>query len=191
MRIIGGQAGGRRIAVPPSGVRPTSDRVRESMFSALDARLEWSAVRVLDLYAGSGALGLEAASRGAAEVLLVERDARVYDVLSRNVTTLGLPGVRTVRGDVGQVIARPATTSFDLVLCDPPYDLPVADVAAILDTLVLQGWAAPGCAAVVERSARDAVPPWPVNWVPDRHRDIGETALWYGHVVARGSEESP
>jgi len=191
MRIIAGRAGGRRISVPPAGVRPTSDRVRESLFSALDARLDWATVRVLDLYAGSGALGLEAASRGAREVLLIERDARSYDVMCRNVTALGLPGVRTVRGDVAQVVGRPAPVAFDLVLCDPPYDLPTADVGAVLASLASNGWIAGGGTAVVERSAREAAAPWPVTWMADRHRTLGETTLWYGRIVARGSEESP
>lgn len=189
MRIIAGRAGGRRIAVPPTHTRPTSDRVRESMFSALDARWEWEGLRVLDLYAGSGALGLEAASRGATDVLLVERDPAVFAVLSRNVETLALPGVRVLRSDVAAAAGRPADAAFDLVLCDPPYDLPAADVRAVLSDLARNGWVAMDGEAVVERSARDRESPWPDEWRGDRHRTIGETALWYGHVMGQGTEE--
>ncbi|WP_019739998.1 16S rRNA (guanine(966)-N(2))-methyltransferase RsmD, partial [Mycobacterium avium] len=104
-RIIGGVAGGRRLAVPPRGTRPTTDRVRESLFNILAARRELTGLAVLDLYAGSGALGLEALSRGAATALFVESDPRAAAVIARNIDTLGLPGATLRRGAVAAVLA--------------------------------------------------------------------------------------
>lgn len=121
-RIIGGVAGGRRLAVPPRGTRPTTDRVRESLFNILAARRELTGLAVLDLYAGSGALGLEALSRGAATALFVESDPRAAAVIARNIDTLGLPGATLRRGAVAAVLAGGAATAVDLVLADPPYD---------------------------------------------------------------------
>ncbi|MDM7491157.1 RsmD family RNA methyltransferase, partial [Rhodococcus sp. CSLK01-03] len=92
-RIVAGRAGGRRLKVPPRGTRPTSERVREALFSSLTARMELEGASVLDLYAGSGALGLEALSRGATHALLVESDAQAATVIRRNIGELGLPAV--------------------------------------------------------------------------------------------------
>src|SRR6201987_1279913 len=104
-RIIGGVAGGRRIAVPPRGTRPTTDRVRESLFNVVTARRDIEGMSVLDLYAGSGALGLEALSRGAASALFVESDPRPAAVIARNIVELGLPGATLRRGSVAAVVA--------------------------------------------------------------------------------------
>ena len=104
-RIIGGVAGGRRIAVPPRGTRPTTDRVRESLFNILTARRELTGRTVLDLYAGSGALGLEALSRGAAAALFVESEARTAAVIARNIDALGLTGATLRRGAVAPAAA--------------------------------------------------------------------------------------
>lgn len=100
-RIIGGVAGGRRIAVPPRGTRPTTDRVRESLFNIVTARRDLTGLAVLDLYAGSGALGLEALSRGAASVLFVESDQRSAAVIARNIEALGLSGAPLPSGRGG------------------------------------------------------------------------------------------
>ena len=130
-RIIGGVAGGRRIAVPPRGTRPTTDRVRESLFNVVTARRDIEGMSVLDLYAGSGALGLEALSRGAASALFVESDRRAAAVLERNIATLGLSGATLRRGQVTAVLAAGAAAPVapaDLVLADPPYDVETADV---------------------------------------------------------------
>src|SRR6476469_10915414 len=120
-RIIAGRAGGRRIAVPPAGTRPTSDRVREALFSALTADPGLDGAAVLDLCAGSGALGLEALSRGAAHALFVESDRRAAAVLRRNVAGLGLPGCVVRAAPAAAVLAAPADRSYDVVLVDPPY----------------------------------------------------------------------
>ncbi|HWY00326.1 MAG TPA: 16S rRNA (guanine(966)-N(2))-methyltransferase RsmD, partial [Mycobacterium sp.] len=115
-RIIGGIAGGRRIAVPPRGTRPTTDRVRESLFNIVTARRDLSGLAVLDLYAGSGALGLEALSRGAASALFVESDPRTAAIIARNIEELGLPGATLRRGLVAAVVAAGSLAPVDLVL---------------------------------------------------------------------------
>ncbi len=176
-RIIGGAAGGRRIAVPPRGTRPTTDRVRESLFNILTARLELAGLRVLDLYAGSGALGLEALSRGAAAALFVESDARAGSVIARNIETLGLPGATLRRGTVAAVLAAAAAAAFDLVLADPPYDVDAAEVEAVLAALPAHGWVREGSVAVVERAAGSAPLNWPAGWSVWSPRVYGDTRL--------------
>ena len=181
-RIIAGTAGGRTLRTPPgSGTRPTSDRVREAVFSALDARDAVRGARVLDLYAGSGALGLEAASRGAASVVLVESDRRAADVITANARELGLAGIRVVRGTVAAHLAPdPAPdAAADLVLVDPPYDVDEATLAAVLDRL-RAGWLAPGGLLVVERSTRSPEPGWPDGIQrATKPKKYGETTVWY------------
>jgi 16S rRNA (guanine966-N2)-methyltransferase len=180
-RIVAGSAGGRRLEVPSGRTtRPTSDRVREALFSALTTRLRgWTGTQVLDLYAGSGALGLEALSRGAAGCVLVERDPRVLAVLRRNVAAVGLPGAQVVAGDVRSVLARPAETSCDLVLLDPPYGLAAADVTAVLRQLDGSSWLTPHALVVLERAAGDPAPDWPSGWEVLDDRRYGQTRLWY------------
>ena len=118
-RIVSGAARGRRLAVPASGVRPTGDRAKEGLFNSLGSLLDLDGARVLDLYAGSGSLGLEALSRGAAEVVLVENGPRVLPVLRANVAAVGLPGARVIGAAVSSVVTGPAPSAFDLVLADP------------------------------------------------------------------------
>lgn len=192
-RIIAGTAGGRRLATPPgSGTRPTSDRVREAVFSALASRGILPGARVLDLYAGSGALGLEAVSRGAAALTLVESDRRAVAVLRRNVATLGLPGVRVQAGTVEKAVGRPreaGSAPYDLVLLDPPYDVTEEALRAVLHGLVAGRWLAGGALVVVERSSRSPEPPWPAGLQPDAAKRYGETAVWY--AVAAAEPTSP
>src|SRR3954464_8267201 len=109
-RLISGVAGGRRLKVPPSGVRPTGDRAREGLFNSLGTLVDLEGAAVLDLYAGSGALGLEALSRGAAEVVFVESGPRVLPVLRANLAEVGVPGGRVVAGSVPSVVAGPPPT---------------------------------------------------------------------------------
>jgi 16S rRNA (guanine966-N2)-methyltransferase len=186
-RIIAGTAGGRTLRTPPgSGTRPTSDRVREALFSALDARDAVRGSRVLDLYAGSGALGLEAASRGAASVVLVEADRRAADVITRNVGDLDLGEVRVVRASVEAALARDAGPSdeADLVLVDPPYDVDEGSLTAVLGRLVA-GWLARGGLVVVERATRSPEPAWPFGLERvGRARKYGETTVWLAERVA-------
>jgi 16S rRNA (guanine966-N2)-methyltransferase len=178
-RIIAGRAGGRRIAVPARGTRPTPDRVREALFSALEHDPGLAGAAVLDLCAGSGALGLEALSRGAAHALFVESDRRAAAVLRRNVADLGLGG--QVRGaPAAVVLAAPADRAYDLVLADPPYDVPDAEVAGWLAAAVGNGWLAPGAVVVVERAARGVPFAWPPPLRPVRERRYGDTVLCVG-----------
>jgi 16S rRNA (guanine966-N2)-methyltransferase len=180
-RVIAGVAGGRRLAVPPSGVRPTGDRAREGLFNSLGTLLDLQGARVLDLYAGSGALGLEALSRGAAEVLFVESGPRVLPVLRRNLATVGLPGGRVVAGSVPTVVGGRAPGRFDLVLADPPYTTPAEEVLGVLRTLVTGEWLAEDAVLVVERSSRETPWEWPTPLAGLRDRRYGEAMLRYGH----------
>lgn len=183
-RIVAGVAGGRRLAVPPRGTRPTSERVREALFSALESMVDLNGAWLLDLYAGSGALGFEALSRGAAGVTFVESDHRAADVLRRNAAQLGLAGARVSRASVEAMLAGPADRPYDVVLADPPYALDDHALASTLTALVTGAWLAPRGIAVVERSARAAVPGWPAPMVATRSRRYGDTvlhwAVWSG-----------
>jgi 16S rRNA (guanine966-N2)-methyltransferase len=183
-RIIGGSAGGRRLATPRgSATRPTSDRVREALFSAVES---WcgplDGLRVLDLYAGSGAVGLEAWSRGAGVVTMVEQDRRTAALISENARTLGFAKAQVRAASVAAVLLKPPSAPYDVVYLDPPYPLPNADVEADLAALVAQEWLVPDGLVVVERSARTRGLVWPPGLVLDRERRYGETVLWYGHA---------
>lgn len=175
-------AGGRRLDVPPRGTRPTTDRVREALFSALAARRDFDGLRVLDLYAGSGALGLEALSRGADSALLVESDSRAVAVIKRNIATVGLPGVTVRRAAVAAVLASGADQPMDLVLADPPYEVSVTDLAAVLGLLDRNGWVGPGCVVVVERPASSATLTWPSGWTEWPSRRYGDTRVELAEV---------
>jgi 16S rRNA (guanine966-N2)-methyltransferase len=181
-RLIAGVAGGRRLKVPPTGVRPTGDRAREGLFNSLGSLLDLDGARVLDLYAGSGALGLEALSRGAAEVVLVESGPRVLPVLRANVAAVGLPGARVVAGSVPSVVAGPAPAAFDLVLADPPYAVPAEEVLGVLRALAGGGWLAADAVVVVERSSREEPWEWPTPLAGLRDRRYGEAVLRYGRL---------
>jgi len=184
-RIIGGTAGGRRIKAPSgSSTRPTSDRVREALFSAVDAALgSLSGLRFLDLYAGSGAVGLEARSRGAGVVTLVEHDRRTASVIRDNVKTLGFTGVEVVPATVARTLAQPPRAPYDVVFLDPPYTLATADVLADLQALREHGWLAEEAVLVVERSSREGELDWPAGLAGERSRKYGETTLWYGRAT--------
>ena len=175
-RIVGGVAGGRRLAVPPRGARPTTDRVREALFNMLAARRDFDGLRVLDLYAGSGALGLEALSRGAASVLFVESDRRAAEVIARNISTVGLPGGAGRRGAVTAVRAA-GGGPVDLVFADPPYDVTTAEVDAVLLVLQRGGWLAPGGVVIVERPVQSAELTWPDGWKAWPPRRYGDTRI--------------
>ena len=163
-RIIAGSAGGRRLAVPPAGTRPTSDRVREALFSALDSEwrtrgIGWPEVRVLDLYAGSGALGLEALSRGASQAVLVERSRAAAGILRTNVATVDLPGAVVLARDVAQLAttpppgpistSRPTRSGASIAThsaAEPPKELPTR------------------CARSSPTASMNARTPWPPRW---------------------------
>lgn len=187
-RIIAGRAGSLRLEVPKSGTRPTSDRVREAVFSALESWGLTRGARVLDLYAGSGALGLEAASRGASSVTLVEKHAQAAHVIGRNARTV-LGAFRD--GSAPEIgIARQSVQTFleeqdpgprwDVALLDPPYDLDEQRLAANLEALA--PLLAPSAAVLVERSSRSPEPAWPAGISPVREKRYGETRLWWAEA---------
>ncbi|MFD8002408.1 16S rRNA (guanine(966)-N(2))-methyltransferase RsmD [Streptomyces mirabilis] len=187
-RVIAGRAGGRRLAVPPgTGTRPTSDRAREGLFSTWQSLLggPLEGERVLDLYAGSGAVGLEALSRGAGHALLVEADARAARIIRENVKTLGLPGAEVRSGKAGQIIQGSAPTDpYDLVFLDPPYAVSDDDLREILLTLRTQGWLAAEALVTVERSTRGGEFSWPDGFDAIRARRYGEGTFWYGRAAS-------
>lgn len=178
MRIVAGAARGRRIAVPATGTRPTSDRAREALFSSLQSLLDLDGASVLDLYAGSGALGLEALSRGAARVVSVESDPRAARVIAANVATVGLPGSQVVTDRAERAVAGLDPGAFDLLLADPPYALAADELAGVL-TAALPSLR-PGAVVVVERASRERVWAWPPGVCALRVRHYGAGSLWYG-----------
>jgi 16S rRNA (guanine966-N2)-methyltransferase len=161
--------------VPPGdATRPTSDRAREGLFSSLLSLIDLDGARVLDLYAGSGALGLEALSRGAASATLVESAPAALAALRANAAALGLPA-EVVAADALAFLAHDAApASYDLVLLDPPYALPVEPA---LEGVV--GAVAPGGIVVAERASRGAAPEWPEGLGQVRSRRYGQAVLWY------------
>lgn len=200
-RVIAGTAGGRRLSVPAGrDTRPTSDRVREGLFATVQAiHGPLAGASVLDLYAGSGAVGLEALSRGAVRAVLVEADPRAVRVIRANIAALDLPGAHVIAGRVEPVLARrpaaamgqapapgdPAAVAgggFDIVFADPPYAMAADAVTAVLTALVQGSWLAPGALVTVERSTRSGPLHWPGGYTEDRSRRYGEATLWYGHA---------
>ena len=199
-RIIAGSRRGRRIAMPPGErTRPTSDRVREALFSAIaawagtaaaPAERSLAGLAFCDLYAGSGAVGLEAASRGASPVLLVERDRRTAQLTRANADALGL-AVEIVTSSVEQVLRRPAAHQFDVAFADPPYELHSATVSAQLEQLVANAWVGSGSLIVVERSRRTPDLIWPEAAAKCWRRAYGETILSFGSLEPRFTGPAP
>jgi 16S rRNA (guanine966-N2)-methyltransferase len=189
-RVIAGAARGRRLAVPAGrSTRPTSDRAREGLFGTLGSlggSVEGAAM--LDLYAGSGAVGLEALSRGARRVLFVEADPRAARVIQANIEAVGLPGAELATERVDRVLARGpgGRDGFGLVVADPPYATADPEVAGVLAALLSGGWLAPGAVVAVERATRSGPVGWPPGYAPDRSRRYGDTTFWYG--LAAGAQ---
>jgi 16S rRNA (guanine966-N2)-methyltransferase len=183
LRVVGGRLGGRRLrAVPGRETRPTGDRVREALFAILGGRVEGA--RVLDLFAGTGALAIEALSRGASSAVLVEQAAPAVEVIRANLDALGLAERCRVRRTRAEAYLRTQRDGpFDLVLLDPPYAAPVGLVAGLLGRLARTALA-PGAVVVVEAAARSEAPPWPPGLVPERPRRYGDASL---HVATFGT----
>jgi len=182
IRVIAGAAGGRRLAVPGGGsARPTSDRAREGLFGTVVSEIgSLAGKNVLDLYAGSGAVGLEALSRGARDVLMVESDAQAVAVIRANIATVGLEGAQVTRDRVERVLAsRGGPDRYDLVFADPPYAMTTAAVTRVL-TLLADGWLADDALVVVERATRSGPVHWPPGYLPGKSRRYGEATFWYG-----------
>ncbi|MEQ4204615.1 16S rRNA (guanine(966)-N(2))-methyltransferase RsmD [Actinopolymorpha sp. B9G3] len=189
-RIVAGEARGRRLAVPDGrDTRPTSDRVREALFASLEADIgSLVGCRVLDLYAGSGAVGIEALSRGATAVVLVETNRRAANVIRQNLRTVGLPGGQVLTTKVERLIAEPRgdRQAFDVVFLDPPYAMTGEALAGVLTRLLAHAWLSPGAVVVLERSTRSGEFGWPDGFAADRMRRYGDTTLWYGHAAGEG-----
>jgi 16S rRNA (guanine966-N2)-methyltransferase len=178
VRIIAGAARGRRLAAPPgSGTRPTADRAREGLFNVVMSEIKDA--RWLDLYAGSGAVGLEALSRGAAEAVLVESNPRAAAVIRENIERVGLGGARLVAAPVERFLAGQAER-FDIVFADPPYAVAVDKTLFMLND---GGWLAPDALIVIERATRSGELSWPDGYRPDKSRRYGEATFWYGHAA--------
>jgi len=190
-RIIGGTAGGRRLRTPSGdNTRPTSDRVREAMFSAIAASHgSIYGLRFLDLYAGSGAVGLEARSRGAGVVTLVEHDRRTASLIRDNVKAVGFSNIEVLTSTVGRALSLPPRAPYDIAFLDPPYAVPGTDVRKVLAALLTHDWLVEGALVVVERSTRDADHDWPVGYVGERSKKYGETTLWYGHAASPSHQD--
>ena len=189
-RIIGGAAGGRRLHTPRgAATRPTSDRVREALFSAIES---WcgslTGLRFLDLYAGSGAVGLEAWSRGAGVVTLVEQDRRTAALIGDNARELDFGRAHVMTASVPTALAKAPSAPYDVAFLDPPYPTETARVHDDLAALVAHHWLVPGALVVVERSSRSDPLTWPAGLEAHRERRYGETMLWYGHAAANPEE---
>lgn len=199
-RIIAGSRGGRRITMPPGdGTRPTTDRVREALFSAVAAWAGTAAqpaeeslagLAFCDLYAGSGAVGLEAASRGASPVLLVERDPRTARLIESNAEALGL-SVDIATTSVPKLLRRPPAHAFDVVFADPPYELDTTILSDQLEQLVANFWVAEGSLIVVERSRRSPDLVWPTAAAKRWSRSYGETILSFGSLEPESAGSAP
>lgn len=180
-RVISGDARGRRLVVPPSGTRPTSDRAREAVFSALQSRLvSFRDLVVLDLYAGTGALGLEALSRGAKRVDFVESDPRAVVTIQSNIEAVALAGTHVHRLSAERWIkTRTGIPPAQLVFADPPYAMTNLDLAGVLSALA-EGGLSVDCLVVVERPTRGPKFAFPPQITAEWDRPYGEATLWLG-----------
>lgn len=180
-RIIAGELGGRRISVPPTGTRPTTDRVREAIFSKLDAAGALKGAHVVDLYAGSGALGLEAISRRAAHATLVESATGAARVIEANIRELGVGTRARVVRDRALTFLRRTNETYSLAFLDPPYDIARADLNAVLEALAPR--LTPEANVIVEWSIREPAPEWPLTMSHVVSKDYGDTVVHYAHRV--------
>jgi 16S rRNA (guanine966-N2)-methyltransferase len=188
-RIVSGFAGSLPLRVPAAGTRPTSDRVREAVFSSLQAMDAVGGIRVLDLFAGSGAIALEAVSRGAASAVLVERSAAAAAICRANAAAVARAAGSDGRSRPVPTIAVRAiavasylgsagpSDRFGLVFIDPPYDLGEGELSEILTALL--PLLNDDAVVVVERSSRSPEPAWPSGLEPLRSKGYGETVVWY------------
>jgi 16S rRNA (guanine966-N2)-methyltransferase len=175
MRVVGGAAKGRRLRAPRGpAIRPTADHVRQAIFDIIGRTVKGA--RVLDLFAGTGAMGIEALSRGAVEAVFVEQSREACALILENLETTGLRAAGLIRrADVSRVLARPAQTPFGLVLIDPPYERGLGFVARILGKLAAGGWPAPGATVVVEAATGRV--DWPEGYRETRVRSFGRTQV--------------
>jgi 16S rRNA (guanine966-N2)-methyltransferase len=179
MRIIAGSAKGRTLASPDGATRPTSDRAREGIFSTVESLIDFEPeLHVLDLFAGTGAWGLEAASRGAGHVDLVERESKAVAVCQENISRVGLP-VKVHLASVEKWLMQAAHLKYGLVFLDPPYVLANEKVESILSQLLTSEWLEPGALVCVERPSAGKNFTWPAQFTPLRERKYGLAAVHY------------
>jgi 16S rRNA (guanine966-N2)-methyltransferase len=179
-RIVAGEAKGRWLEIAKSGVRPTSERVREAIFSSLGSLIDgWSGQRVLDLYAGSGALGLEAMSRGADNALFVERDRFVATILKRNLKRVGLGG-EVMIADARSLPENRDEPGYTLVMADPPYSMPEDECRSAIGSWLSRGWLSPEGVVVLEGPAKWSGWQWPAGIEEIQTKRYGDTRIWYG-----------
>ncbi|MCS4484514.1 16S rRNA (guanine(966)-N(2))-methyltransferase RsmD [Gleimia sp. 6138-11-ORH1] len=177
-RIVAGKYRGRSLYVPANGTRPTSERVREALFSRLETWDELRDAEVLDLFAGSGALGIEAVSRGAAKATLVEFRQNAINVIKRNLEAIGQTQLfQTIRADAVKFANSVGAANYTLVFIDPPYDFPAADLETLLAGLTSH--LKDNALLVIEASKRTAEPNWPKAYTLESYRDWGETRVWF------------
>ena len=181
-RIIAGQFKGHALKVPQSVTRPTSSRVREAIFSSVEhAHDGLTGLNVLDLFAGSGALGLEALSRGAAYALLLDHDSKALAAMKENIAALKVRNARVQGGELfNHLKSDQPENAFDIVFADPPYNLADDKITIMLETLADRGWLAPDALIVIERDKYSDFM-WPHNFEDISHRSYGDTVVWYGH----------
>lgn len=175
-RIISGKYGGRTVRVPDKGTRPTSDRVREALFSRLENWDELEGATVLDLFAGSGALGFEALSRGAFRAVFVDQANGAYRILKENIARNQIENTRVIRSDALRFL-NGADDSFSLVFIDPPYDFDASRLQEVLNAL--RTCLADNALIVVESSTRTPEPQWPRGYRLESSRKWGETRVWF------------
>ena len=180
LRVIAGDVGGQTLVAPRGErTRPTAGRVKEALFAALGADRVVGA-SVLDAYAGSGALAIEALSRGATRAVLVDRDVGAVDAIRRNLRSTRLVGrARVQRRNVTAFLRDPPPPEapFDLVLLDPPYDLAPGELATVLEALAAPGWVSHDATVVVEQAAGSPLPPVPHGWEARWERAYGDTLV--------------
>jgi len=189
-RIIGGDFRGRSIKVPDAETRPTSSRVREAIFSSVEHAVSGlDDLRVLDLFSGSGAFGIESISRGAAEAVLIEKDLRAADTLHTNIANFGIKNARVVIADAfSEVAQKSGRGTFDVVFIDPPYVFEDQDVNLLISNLVANDWLNDYALIVVERGSRSQVQ-WPESVEELRKKVYGDTSIWYGQYLTNEDPE--
>lgn len=189
-RIIGGDFRGRSLKVPDAETRPTSSRVREAIFSSVEHAVSGlDDLRVLDLFSGSGAFGIESISRGAAEAVLIEKDLRAADTLHTNVANFGIKKARVVIADAFTDVAQKSGRgTFDVVFIDPPYSFADQDVNSLIANLVSNDWLNDYALIVVERGSRSQVQ-WPESVEELRKKVYGDTSIWYGQYLTNEDPE--
>jgi 16S rRNA (guanine966-N2)-methyltransferase len=180
MRIIAGELKGRALKVPTSVTRPTSSRVREALFSSITHQVgDYSELNVLDLFAGSGALGFEALSRGAHRATFIESDRKACDCIQSNAEHLNVQTATIIQADAVHTVATKGSAQFDLVFIDPPYALSDDEVREVLEQLAVNMWLAIDAMVIVERSGKSKVD-WPNFFTPLNNKTYGDTSIWYG-----------